>query len=284
MQHGDAVGDLRHHAEVVGDEQHAGAASRLQLVRSASGSRACVVTSSAVVGSSAISSTGSQHQRHRDHDALALPARELVRIRGVDARRVGQVHAAPACDASACALGRPTCGCAAQHLVDLRTAGHHRVERGHRLLEDHAHARAAQVAQRALGSPCSRSSPLRRIRPDRPAWLGQQPHDGDGDNRLARARFAHQADHLAGTSSATFSTRHGVRSAPVAAEQTSRSIRKTGLSQRRPAHACLSRLGDPACRAARRRACSPPARRPRGTRRGTARCAGTAETAGGPLP
>jgi hypothetical protein len=34
-----------------------------------------------------------------------------------------------------------------QHLVDLRAAAHHRVERGHRLLEHHGHAHGA--AQRA---------------------------------------------------------------------------------------------------------------------------------------
>ena len=56
--HADAVGDLAHDAEIVGDEQHRHA---LLLLSSASSSRicACTVTSSAVVGSSAISSSGS---------------------------------------------------------------------------------------------------------------------------------------------------------------------------------------------------------------------------------
>jgi hypothetical protein len=35
----------------------------------------------------------------------------------------------------------------AQHLVDLVAAGHDRIQRGHRLLEDHRHARGAQLAQ-----------------------------------------------------------------------------------------------------------------------------------------
>ena len=39
-----------------------------------------MVTSSAVVGSSAISSFGLQDERHRDHHALAHAAGELVRI------------------------------------------------------------------------------------------------------------------------------------------------------------------------------------------------------------
>ena len=41
---------------------------------------AWVVTSSAVVGSSAISRSGSLIERHRDHHALAHAARELVRV------------------------------------------------------------------------------------------------------------------------------------------------------------------------------------------------------------
>ena len=51
-----------------------------------------MVTSSAVVGSSAISSFGLQAQRHGDHHALAHAAGELVRI-VVHARfGVGDVH------------------------------------------------------------------------------------------------------------------------------------------------------------------------------------------------
>ena len=39
-----------------------------------------MVTSSAVVGSSAMSSFGLARERHRDHDALAHAARQLVRV------------------------------------------------------------------------------------------------------------------------------------------------------------------------------------------------------------
>jgi hypothetical protein len=56
--HADPVGDLAHDAEVVGDEQHRHAEPRLQ-VRSSFRICACTVTSSAVVGSSAISRSGS---------------------------------------------------------------------------------------------------------------------------------------------------------------------------------------------------------------------------------
>ena len=41
---------------------------------------ACTITSSAVVGSSAIDQLGRARERHRDHHALTLTARELVRV------------------------------------------------------------------------------------------------------------------------------------------------------------------------------------------------------------
>ena len=79
-------------AEVVGDEQQRPCPiSRRSLSISA---RICawIVTSRAVVGSSAISSDGLHAERHRDHHALPHAARQLVRI-FVDAPpRSGDLH------------------------------------------------------------------------------------------------------------------------------------------------------------------------------------------------
>ena len=85
-----------------------------------------------------------------------------------------------------------------QHLVDLLAAGHDRIERGHRLLEDHRHARAAQFAQPRLAGGEHVLALEQDLALGRLQRLGQQAHDGEGDHRLARARFAHQADDLAG--------------------------------------------------------------------------------------
>ena len=83
-QHRDAVRDFRHHAEVMRDEKHAGAAFFLQLKNQTQDLRLRrhVERRGRLIGDQ---QRGLQHQRHRDHDALALAARELVRVGGDDA-------------------------------------------------------------------------------------------------------------------------------------------------------------------------------------------------------
>jgi hypothetical protein len=110
-----------------------------------------MVTSSAVVGSSQISSLRLAGQRHGDHGALALAAGELVRV-GVDALLgLGDAGARQQFDGA-----RPR-GVGAQalvqgqHLADLVAHREQRVQRRHRLLEDHADARTADAAHLPLG-------------------------------------------------------------------------------------------------------------------------------------
>ena len=90
---GHPVGDARDRAEVMGDEHHAMPRARFSSASSAS-ICAWMVTSSAVVGSSAMSSCRLAGKRDGDHDPLAHAARELVRILA-QARRAGR-SAAPA--------------------------------------------------------------------------------------------------------------------------------------------------------------------------------------------
>ena len=76
---------------------------RARAAARSSSSRICawIVTSSAVVGSSAISSVGLAGERHRDHHALAHAAGELVRIavdalaRATGCRRARSISTAP---------------------------------------------------------------------------------------------------------------------------------------------------------------------------------------------
>jgi hypothetical protein len=102
-----------------------------------------MVTSSAVVGSSAIRMS----ERHRDHHALALPARKLVRIGIEPALRMRDTHQLQQ-------LQRPRpCRLARQALMLAQGGGHlradpeERIERGHRLLEDHREFFAAIAVQ-----------------------------------------------------------------------------------------------------------------------------------------
>jgi hypothetical protein len=75
----------------------------------------------------------------------------------------------------------------AEDLVDLVAAAHDRVQRGHRLLEDHRHARAAHLARRRA------SFHKHFTRSDRQV-LRQQPHGRVRDHRLPRARLSDQAE------------------------------------------------------------------------------------------
>ena len=82
----DRVAERRGEPEIVGDQDHARGPRSSTSAPSRSTMRACVVTSSAVVGSSAIRTSGFARDRHRDHHALTHPAGELVRI-AVEAAR-----------------------------------------------------------------------------------------------------------------------------------------------------------------------------------------------------
>ena len=126
-------------------------------------SRICawIVTSSAVVGSSAISTLGVARERHRDHHALAHAARELVRV-GVERAR------APAgCRRARAARSRARAPAASGSVLvrldlldDLVADLADRVQRGHRVLEDHRDLGAAHAPQLVLGGASISSVPL----------------------------------------------------------------------------------------------------------------------------
>jgi hypothetical protein len=82
----------------------------------------------------------------------------------------------------------------AQHLADLEADREHRIERGHRLLENHGDVLAAQAApfgQRQLEQLASVEAHA-RARVDHGRIGRQQAHHGKRADRLAAAGFAHQ--------------------------------------------------------------------------------------------
>ena len=128
-----------HHAQVVGDDMIAPCPCSRFKSRIRSRICAWMVTSSAVVGSSAISSFGLQRQRHGDHHALAHAAGELVRI-VVQAR--SSASGMPTIASSSIAalvrvrLATSACGARSASLI-CRLMVQDRVQRRHRILEDH---------------------------------------------------------------------------------------------------------------------------------------------------
>jgi hypothetical protein len=86
-------------------------------------------------------------------------------------------------------------GVGAQRLDDLPADGVHRVQRGHRLLEDHRHAATAQLAP-CLGRQLQHVAALeaQRLGLHLARRLRHQPHQRQRGDALAATGFAHQAD------------------------------------------------------------------------------------------
>ncbi len=143
----DPVGHLAHDAEIVGDEQHGHVELGLELEQEIEDLRldGDVERGGRLVGDEQVGLVG---ERHGDHHPLPLPARKLVRIGLkaslgiVDADLVQEVEHALPRDR----VGQPAVNL--QHLTHLLLDGVQRVERGHRLLEDHGDLVAPDLAER----------------------------------------------------------------------------------------------------------------------------------------
>ena len=157
-----------------------------------------MVTSSAVVGSSAIEQLRLAGDRHRDHHALAHAARQLVRIlagaprRGRDADGLEQVEDAEI------RIDPRQAEMAAEHLGDLRAHPDQRIERRHRVLEDERDLLAADLAGHARSRPGEERLALPAdVAARDAAGHVDQPHHRLGGDALARSRFADDGERLA---------------------------------------------------------------------------------------
>ena len=138
-------------------------------------SRICawMVTSSAVVGSSAIRMLRIAGQRDRDHHALAHAARELVRIAREALLRIGDAELGQLVARLVPRGARIERLMLPQRFGDLRADRVDRVERRHRLLEDHRDVVAAHLAQRAIverEDVAARAVLAGEMRPRRTRW------------------------------------------------------------------------------------------------------------------
>ena len=194
---GDAIGNLGDHAHVVGDEQHGGAVIALQVADQ----REDLLLRGDVEGRRRLIRDQEfwlQHQRHRDHDALALAARQPVRIGGKDPFDLGQPHLFHHLEDALAPGAGVEIGMGPQHLVDLAADRHHRIECRHRFLENHRHGGRAQLPQAAVacGEQLFTDQFDAAAGGDQRTFL-QQAHHGQRGHRFAGSAFADQAQRLA---------------------------------------------------------------------------------------
>ncbi len=104
-----------------------------------------MVTSSAVVGSSAISRFGLVNQRHGNHHALAHAAGKLVRIRFQAHLRRRDLHLLEDLQRDLHRLCARDVLVAHHRFTQLIAQRKRRIERGHRLLKNHRQLAAAQI-------------------------------------------------------------------------------------------------------------------------------------------
>ena len=118
------------------------------------------------------------------------PARELVRVGAVAALGIGDAHEP---DQLECPLARLRCALPepdVRGLRDLLAHAHDRIQRCHRLLEDHADVVSAQLRERLRGERLAVEHDL-AAGDLRPAW--QQAHDRAQRHALSAAGLADEA-------------------------------------------------------------------------------------------
>ncbi len=146
MHHHDAVGEVRDDPHVVGDEED----GRPELVTATAqqvedlGLHGDVERGRRLVGDD---EPGVEGERHRDHDALLLAARELVRVVVHADLGLGDADAPQHVDGRGASLRAAEPPVRTQALLDLPADRVHRVEDGGRLLEDHRDVGAARLPE-----------------------------------------------------------------------------------------------------------------------------------------
>ena len=141
----DPVGHAAHDAEVVGDEQHGHAELALQRLQQLEdlGLDSDVEGGGRLVGDQQVRLVG---ERHGDHDALALAARELMGIGLQPPLGIVEADLAQELQHAAARGGVVEAVVQLHDLAHLLLDGVQGVERGHRLLEDDRDLLAADLA------------------------------------------------------------------------------------------------------------------------------------------
>ena len=136
-------------------------------------------------------------ERQRDDDALAHAAGQLERIGVIALARARDAHLVEDLDRLVGQRGRVGLRVLAQHVLDLLADLADRIERGARVLEDHRHFAAAQVAHLVVvGRAHVDAGEHHRALGDAPGAV-EDAHHGERGDRLARAGFADDRQRLA---------------------------------------------------------------------------------------
>ena len=171
------VGHARDHPQVVGDQDDRRAELPLKLLHQVQdlGLDGDVQGRRRFVGDQQV---GMAHQRHGDHDALPLPAAELVRVLADTVLRGLDAHAAQHLERALPPLGGRAASVAPKRFLELIADGEHGVQARHGVLKDHGDAPSPQVGHPPFGD-------LRQLGPvedDAPA------HDAPGSPEQAQQR------------------------------------------------------------------------------------------------
>ena len=147
VHHRDVVGAPGHHAEVVGDQDHRHVPFALLAGQQVEdlGLHRHVEGGGRLVGEEDLRAAG---ERDGDRDPLAHAAGQLVGVLAEALLGFGDADGLQQRERGGAGLGLVHVQVLDERLGDLALDLHHRVERGHRVLEDHRH----------LGAPDARAS------------------------------------------------------------------------------------------------------------------------------
>src|SRR5688572_21463082 len=190
--HRDLVGHRAHERKVVRNEEHRHASAPPQLGEELEDLllHRDVERARRLVGDEELRLAS---DRHGDHHALLLAPRELERIRIERPHRVRQAYLAEKLERTATRHSTRKAEMLPHDLGDLETHAEHRVQRAHRLLEDHRHFSPAQRAQVALGRVQQVAARIGDVSVERGRWR-QQAEDGKRGDGLAAPGFADERE------------------------------------------------------------------------------------------
>ena len=189
------VGEAAHQVQVVRDQQERHARLRAQVFEQLQDLQADrgVERRGRLVGDEELRIAG---ERHGDHRALALPAGELMRIAARAPLGIVDPHAAHCPDGLGPGLRPAQFAVQLDRLDDLVADRIDRVQRGHRLLEDHRDVAPPQLAQ-LLGGHFQDLLPVEQNLPGQARALDQAQRR-ERSHRLAGSRLADQRQLLPG--------------------------------------------------------------------------------------